>query len=66
MIDNAKITIDGTSYVTDATGLVTVFLDAKAYNGIKVEKDGYTTQNDVAVTVADKAVLKEIELAAAE
>lgn len=65
MIDNAKITIDGTSYVTDATGLVTVFLDAKAYNGIKVEKDGYTTQNDVAVTVADKAVLKEIELAAA-
>ena len=32
MIDNAKITIDGTSYVTDATGLVTVFLDAKAYN----------------------------------
>ena len=36
MIDNAKITIDGTSYVTDATGLVTVFLDAKAYNGIKV------------------------------
>lgn len=65
MIDNAKITIDGTSYVTDATGLVTVFLDAKAYNGIKVEKDGYTTQNDVAVTVADKAVLKEIELASA-
>lgn len=65
MIDNAKITIDGTSYVTDATGLVTVFLDAKAYNGITVEKDGYTTQNDVAVTVSDKAVLKEIELAAA-
>lgn len=61
-IENAKITIDGTSYLTDATGLVTVFLDAKAYNGIKVEKDGYTTQNDVAVTVADKAVLKEIEL----
>ena len=66
MIDNAKITIDGTSYVTDATGLVTVFLDAKAYNGIKVEKDGYTTEIDVAFTVADKAVLKEIELAAAE
>ena len=65
MIENAKITIDGTSYVTDATGLVTVFLDAKAYNGITVEKDGYTTQNNVAVTVADKAVLKEIELAAA-
>lgn len=65
MIDNAKITIDGTSYVTDATGLVTVFLDAKAYSGITVEKDGYTTQSDIAVTVADKAVLKEVELAAA-
>ena len=65
MIENAKITIDGTSYVTDATGLVTVFLDAKAYNGITVEKDGYTTQSDIAVTVADKAVLKEVELAEA-
>ena len=65
MIDNAKITIDGTSYVTDATGLVTVFLDAKAYSGITVEKDGYTTQSDIAVTVADKAVLKEITLAEA-
>lgn len=62
MIDNAKITIDGTSYVTDATGLVTVFLDAKAYSGITVEKDGYTTQNNVSVTVTDKAVLKEVEL----
>lgn len=65
MIDNAKITIDGTSYVTDATGLVTVFLDAKAYSGITVEKDGYTTQSNIAVTVTDKAVLKEVELVAA-
>lgn len=62
MLENAKITIDGTSYVTDTTGLVTVFLDAKAYSGITVEKDGYTTQSDVAVTVSDKALLKEIEL----
>ena len=62
MLDNAKITIDGTSYVTDATGLVTVFLDAKAYNNITVEKEGYTTQSTVSVTVADKAILKEIEL----
>ena len=61
-IENAKITIEGTSYLTDATGIVTVFLDAKAYSGITVEKDGYTTQNDVSVTVADKALLKEVEL----
>ena len=60
-----KITIEGTSYLTDATGIVTVFLDAKAYSGITVEKDSYTTQNDVSVTVADKALLKEVELVAA-
>ena len=64
-IENAKITIEGTSYLTDATGIVTVFLDAKAYSGITVEKDGYITQNDVSVTVADKALLKEVELVAA-
>lgn len=62
MLDNVKITIEGTAYVTDATGLVTVFLDAKAYSGITVEKDGYTTQSNVSVTVTDKAVLKEVEL----
>lgn len=65
MLSNAKVTIDGTSYVTDETGIVTVFLDAKAYSGITVEKDGYTTQSDISVTVADKALLKEVELVAA-
>ena len=64
-IENAKITIDGTSYLTDATGIVTVFLDAKAYSNITVEKDGYTTQSNVSVTVSTSAVLKEIELAEA-
>lgn len=61
-IESAKITIDGTSYLTDATGIVTVFLDAKAYSEITVEKDGYTTQSNVSVTVSTSAVLKEIEL----
>lgn len=65
MLSNAKVTIDGTSYATDETGIVTVFLDAKAYSGITVEKDGYTTQSNVSVTVADKALLKEVELVAA-
>lgn len=64
-VESAKITIEGTSYLTDATGVVTVFLDAKAYSGITVEKEGYTTQSNVAVTVADKALLKEVELVAA-
>ena len=61
-VEDAKITIEGVSYLTDATGLVTVFLDAKAYSNITIEKDGYTTQNNVSVTVTDKAVLKEVEL----
>lgn len=61
-VEGAKITIDGLSYLTDATGIVTVFLDVKAYTNISIEKEGFTTQNDVSVTVADKAILKEIEL----
>lgn len=61
-IEGAKITIEGTSYLTDATGIVTVFLDAKAYNNITIEKEGYTTQSNVSVTVTNKAVLKEVEL----
>lgn len=61
-IEGAKITIEGTSYLTDATGIATVDLASKAYSAIKVEKDGYTTQEDVAVTVSTSAVLKEILL----
>ena len=61
-IEGAKITIESASYLTDATGIVTVELPAKAYSTIKVEKDGYTTQEDVSVTVADKALLKEVAL----
>lgn len=61
-IENAKITVEGNSYLTDATGIVTVVLQAKAYSTIKVEKDGYTTQEDISVTVSTSAVLKEISL----
>lgn len=61
-IDSVKITIEGVSYLTDVTGIVVVFLDAKEYPNIKVEKEGYTTQNTISVTVTNKAILKEIEL----
>lgn len=61
-IEGAKITIDGVSYLTDATGIVTVFLDADAYSNISVEKTGYTTQSTVSVTVSTSAVLKEVLL----
>ena len=61
-IEGAKITIEGTSYLSDATGIVTVILDADTYSNITIEIEGFTTQSDVSVTVSNKAVLKEIEL----
>ena len=61
-IEGAKITVDGVSYLTDATGIAVVLLDAETYSNITVEKEGYTTQSTVSVTVTNKAVLKEVEL----
>ena len=61
-IEGAKITVEGESYLTDATGIATVELAAKAYSTIKVEKEGYTTQEDVTVTVSTSAMLKEVSL----
>lgn len=61
-IEGAKITVDGVSYLTDATGVAVVLLDAETYNNITVEKAGYTTQSNVSVTLTNKAILKEIEL----
>lgn len=64
-VESAKISVDGVSYLTDATGIAVVLLDAETYSNITVEKSGYTTQNNISVTVSNKAVLKEIELAEA-
>ena len=61
-IEGAKITVDGTSYLTDATGIAIILLDAETYSNISVEKENYTTQSNVSVTVSNKAVLKEVEL----
>lgn len=61
-VESAKITINNVIYLTDSTGIVSVFLDADTYSSIKVEKEGFTTQSDVSITVSTKAVLKEIEL----
>ena len=61
-IESANIKVDGTTYLTDATGIAVVFLDADTYSNIEVSKIGYTTQSTVSVTVTNKAVLKEITL----
>lgn len=61
-IEGAKITVEGESYLTDATGIASIDLAADTYSTITVEKEGYTTQSNVSVTVSNKAVLKEVEL----
>ena len=61
-VEGASIKIEGTIYLTDATGIVVVFLEAKEYTNIEVSKEGYTTQSTVSVTVTNKAELKEITL----
>ena len=61
-VGEANIKIEGTTYLTDATGIVAVFLEAKEYTKIEVSKTGYTTQSNVSVTVTNKAELKEITL----
>ena len=61
-VADASIKIEGTTYLTDATGIAIVFLDAEEHTNIEVSKTGYTTQSTVSVTVTNKAVLKEIEL----
>ena len=61
-VEGASIKIEGTIYLTDATGIVVVFLEAKEHTNIEVSKEGYTTQSTVSVTVTNKAELKEITL----
>lgn len=61
-VDGASIKIEGTTYLTDATGIAVVFLDAEEHTNIEVSKEGYTTQSTVSVTVTNKAELKEITL----
>ena len=61
-VEGASNKIDGTIYLTDATGIAVVFLDAEEHTNIEVSKEGYTTQSTVSVTVTNKAELKEITL----
>ena len=61
-VADASIKIEGTIYLTDATGIAVVFLDAEEHTNIEVSKEGYTTQSTVSVTVTNKAELKEITL----
>ena len=61
-VEGANIKIDGTTFLTDANGIVAVFLEAKTHSNIEVSKTGYTTQNDISVAVTNKAELNEITI----
>lgn len=61
-VDGASIKIEGIAYLTDATGIAVVFLEAEEHSNIEISKAGYTTQSTVSVTVTNKAELKEITL----
>ena len=56
-VEGASIKIEGTTYLTDATGIAVVFLDAEEHTNIEVSKEGYTTQSTVSITVTNKAEL---------
>lgn len=62
-VANAKIKItDGNILYTDVNGIAMVDLLKGTYSKISVIKDGYTAQNNVSITVTDKAVYKSITL----
>lgn len=62
-VANAKIKItDGNILYTDVNGIAMVDLLKGIYSKISVIKDGYTAQNNVSITVTDKAVYKSITL----
>lgn len=61
-VEGAAIAIDGNSYITDATGIITTYLTTKNYTKITVAKEGYTTLQNQELNVQDKAVLKELTI----
>ncbi len=61
-VEGATIAIDGNSYITDATGIITTYLTTKNYTKITVTKEGYTTLQNQELNVQDKAVLKELTI----
>lgn len=62
-VQGAEIVIDENNTVyTDANGIANIILAKATYSNIEVSKEGYTTQNNVSVTVDTSAVYKEITL----
>lgn len=62
-VANAKIAINSANIIyTDINGIAMIDLPKATYSNIAISKTGYTTQNNISITVDDKAVYKTITL----
>ncbi len=62
-VSGAKIVIDASNTIyTDVNGIAMVDLPKATYSKIAISKTGYTTQNNISVTVVDEPVYKAITL----
>ena len=62
-IQGAEIIIDENNTIyTDANGIANINLAKATYSNIEVSKEGYTTQNNISITVNTSAVYKEVTL----
>jgi len=62
-VANAKIVVNhGNIIYTDINGIAMIDLPKETYSKVSISKTGYTTQNDVSITIADTAVYKTITL----
>ncbi len=62
-VAGAKIAIDASNTIyADVNGVAMIDLPKATYSKIEISKNGYTTQNNVSVTVADKPIYKAITL----
>lgn len=62
-ISGVKIAINSSNTIyTDVNGIAMIDLPKATYSKIGISKTGYTAQNNVSVTVADKSIYKSITL----
>lgn len=62
-IQGAKVIIDENNTVyTDANGIANIILQKGTYSKVSILKEGYTTQENVSITISDKPIYKAVTL----
>lgn len=62
-VANTKIAINSINTIyTDVNGIAMIDLPKATYSKVTISKSGYITQNNISITVADKAVYQSITL----